>query len=451
MRVAVVGGGMTGLCAAYEARLRGHDVVVHEAGERPGGKLLTTPLAGRMVDEGADAFLARFPDAVELCRELGIEGELVSPASGVAYLYVDGALRPMPRGTVLGVPTDLSLADQSGILSRPVAHRPAPRPLAADEDPSVGSVVRAQFGDEVLERMVDPLIGGINAGDSDRLSIRAVAPQLATAAERDRDLLAGLKALHPASIDGPPFYSPRGGMGALVDALLGALGALGVEVRTCSAVSDLEALDADAILLATPGWVTAELVRQSAPGAAALLGAIRYASVAVVSIAVDRASVVHPLEGSGFLVPRSEGLLLTACSWATSKWSHLARDDGLVVMRASAGRIGDTRAEDLNDTALVERLLRDLSTTMGTDLDPHEVRVSRWPRGFPQYEPGHLTRVEEIERSIANALPRVRVAGAALRGLGVPACIRQGREAAASLCSDVDAPVPDRPDPRPLR
>src|SRR5260221_4058215 len=162
------------------------------------------------MDEGADAFLARVPWGLELCRELGIEGQLVSPAQPSAYVWFDGALRRLPAGLVLGVPTDLDAVAASGIVTEPIVVRPAAASLAADSDVAVGRLVRAQLGDAVFERLVDPLLGGINAGDGDRLSLRAAAPQLAAAAERDRDLVAALRAQPPAA-PGPGFYSPVGG------------------------------------------------------------------------------------------------------------------------------------------------------------------------------------------------------------------------------------------------
>jgi oxygen-dependent protoporphyrinogen oxidase len=428
-RVAVVGGGVAGLAAAWEAS--GHDgveVVVHEASDRAGGKLLTSRFAGRLVDEGADAFLARVPWAFELCRELGIDASLVSPARGNAYIWFDGALRAIPTGTVLGVPTDLDTAVASGLVGRRVEVRPADAPLAPGEDISVGTLVRSQLGDAVLERLVDPLIGGINAGNCDDLSVRAAAPQLAAAAERDRDLVLGLRAA-PSPAPGPVFYSPIDGMGALIDALLGALDSRGVVVRTSAPVDDVGAVDADVVVVATPAWVTARLV----PASAAVLDEIEHASVAIVTFAFDSGAVARPIDASGFLVPRVEGLLLTAASWASAKWAHLGDADDQVVVRASAGRSDDDRVSELDDDKLAAQLVDDLRTTMAVRAEPREVRVSRWPRGFPQYRPGHLARIDELERQLAISDPRVRLAGATYRGVGVPACIRSGREAAAAL------------------
>ncbi|MEY2571295.1 MAG: protoporphyrinogen/coproporphyrinogen oxidase, partial [Acidimicrobiaceae bacterium] len=253
-------------------------------------------------------------------------------------------------------------------------------------------------------------------------------------AERDRDLVAGLLAAPPAA-PGPVFYAPVGGMGALIDALLDVLAARRVAIRTTWSIDSLSALDADGVVLATPAWVTADLLRADVPSAAAALDAISYSSVTLVTFAFERDAVDRAIDASGFLVPRGEGLLLTAASWASTKWAHLGEPDDRVVVRASAGRIDDHRAAQLDDDALVTRLLADLATTMAVRGAPIEVRVSRWPRGFPQYAPGHLARITTLEREVQDALPHVRLAGAAYRGLGVPACIRSGREAAAALVS----------------
>lgn len=436
MRYAVVGGGITGLAAAFELRAASPDaeIVVHEATDRLGGKVHTIDFAGRAVDSAADAFLARVPWGVDLCRELGLEARLVSPAQQSAYVWCDGALHRLPAGLVLGVPTDLDAVRASGIVPGPVEVHPAAAPLAPGDDIAVGALVRAQLGDAVFERLVDPLLGGINAGDGDRLSLRAAAPQLADAAARDRDLVAALRAVQPAAASAPVFYAPVGGMGAIVDALADALTAGGVELRRDAPVDDISTLDADGVVVATPAYVGARSLRAIAPAAAALLAAIDYASVVLVTLAYPNAARTRPLDASGFLVPRTEGLLMSATSWSSSKWAHL--DDGATtLLRVSTGRIGDDRGAAMDDDALVRALLPEIEATSGLRGEPKAVAVHRWPRSFPQYEPGHLERVAEIERAVAAAAPHVVLAGAALRGLGVPACIRQGRDAARAVLS----------------
>ncbi|MCU1485674.1 MAG: Protoporphyrinogen oxidase [Actinomycetia bacterium] len=428
MKYAVVGGGIAGLVAAYDLAAHG-EVLVHEADDRAGGKLRTEPFAGTMLDAAPDAFLARRPEAVQLCEELGLRDELEPPAAGNSYLWSRGALHPVPKGQVLGVPTDFKALRASGVLSTLGVARAAlepwlpGRPLGADE--TVGEVIRRRFGAETAARLVDPLIGGINAGHTDLLSIDCVAPQIAAAARRDRSLTKALRRL-PAPAPGPVFFTLPGGMQRLVDALVAAIEARGGEVRTGSAVTSLDQLDADGIVLATPAFATAPLLRPLAPAAADVLEGIAYSSVTLVAFAYPDAAVDRPLDASGFLVPRPEGLLMTACSWSSTKWSHLA-GPGRFLLRVSAGRIGDDRAEGMPDEAVVDQLRDELATTMGVRGEPLEVAVHRWPRAFPQYAPGHLDRMAAVQAALP---PRLALAGALLGGVGIPACIGTGRAAA---------------------
>jgi oxygen-dependent protoporphyrinogen oxidase len=441
-RYAVVGGGITGLAAAWELARRapGDEIVVHEPGVL-GGKLRTTAFAGRLVDEGADAFLARVPEGRQLCDELGLGGELVSPATPVAYVAAGDRLHRLPSGLVLGVPTDAGALRGSPLLGGEAADRVAAEPalpgepLAEHDDPSVGALIRRRFGDDVLEHLVDPLLGGINAGDSDRLSVRAAAPQLAAAAARSASIVEGLRAAPPVDDPtAPVFWALPGGMAALVDALVEALAEAGVRF-TSEAVADARDLGADGVVVATPSAATAAIVRRAgAAHAGALLDGLGHSSPVLTTLSFRRADVAHPLDASGFLVPRSEGRLLTACSFATTKWAHLgAADPATVVLRASAGRYGDERAADLDDDALLQTLLAELDHLLGLAGDPVGVRISRWTDGFPQYEPGHLDRVDALEADVAEHLPGVTLAGAAYRGIGIPACIRQGRQASGRL------------------
>lgn len=434
MSVAVVGAGIAGLTAAYDLARAGVEVVVHEADDRIGGKLRSVPFAGTVLDAAPDAFLARRPEAVELCAELGLADELVSPAATSSYVWSRGELRPVPHGHVLGVPTDARAVASSGILSRAGALRAAlepwwpGRPLAADT--TVGELIRRRYGREVAARLVDPLIGGINAGHTDRMSVDAVAPQIAAAARRDRSLTRALRSLPPPA-PGPVFHSLPGGMARLADALAAAVTAAGGEIRTGSAVASLDALDADAVVLAAPGFVAGPLLRPLAPEAAAGLEAVEYSSVTLVTFAYADGATSLPLDASGFLVPRPEGMLMTAASWASSKWAHLAAP-GRFLLRVSAGRVGDDRHLALSDEEVVATLREELARTMGVDGEPLEVAVFRWDRAFPQYAPGHLDRMAEVRRRLPD---HVALAGAVLGGVGIPACIGTGRRAAERIRS----------------
>ena len=431
--VAVVGGGVTGLATAWFLRQTAPDlpVTLYEASDRLGGKIRTASLAGVPVEDGPDTFLARVPWAVELCRRLDLGDDLVEPATGRAYVWTRGALRPLPTGTVLGVPARIAPLARSGIVSpaglaRAAADLVLPRTDLGD-DPSVAAVVSGRFGREVTERLVEPLIGGIHAGRADRLSLTAVAPRVAGAAKANRSLLLGLRRL-PPSTGGPVFLGLRGGLGRLIDRLAERLD--GVDVRLGTAVPSLDDLGARAVVCTVPAPAAARLLPEPL---AAELDAIAHASVVTVTLAYPEAALARPLDGSGFLVPRVDGRLMTACTWTSTKWPG-SKPEGLVLLRPSAGRIGDERALDLDGATLVDRLHAELVEALGLRERPVEGRVTRWRSAFPQYDVGHQGRVARIEDALP---PGVILAGAPYRGVGVAACIRDAELAAAKAVAAV--------------
>lgn len=453
MRAVVVGGGISGLAAAHALALDGHDVTVLEASSRLGGKIKTSTFAGREVDEGPDAFLARVPHAVELSRRLGLGQELVSPATGSASLWLDGGLKPIPPGLVLGVPVDFEPLAESGVLSPAGLERARQEPDLPGEpvtdDVTIGDLIRRRYGAEVHERLVDPLLGGINAGRTEELSLDVGAAQLAAVARRGASLTRGLRAQReatPPDPTAPVFYAPGGGMGRLVEALAAALADLGASLRTGRAVTaierradrwlvevDGEVADADVVVVAAPAFAASPLVAPLSPDAAGVLASIAYASVTLVSLAYDESSLgAGPPSGSGFLVPRAEGRLLTACSVFSNKWPHLAAP-GSVILRASVGRHGDERWRDLDDDDLVDAVHDELVAAYGLSAGPTEVRVSRWERSFPQFPAGHLAAIAGVEEALRRDAPGIAVTGAYLRGVGIPACIGSAQAAVASL------------------
>jgi oxygen-dependent protoporphyrinogen oxidase len=451
----VVGGGVAGLAAAWEAVQLGASVTVLEAAERIGGKLVTSDLhvdgSVLRIDEGADAFLARVPDAVGLCRELGLDDEFVTPATGRAHVWFDGALRPLPDHHVLGVPLDADEVAATGLLSAAAVERLRTEPEHPGAPPvgdvSVGDHLGERLGREVVDHLVGPLVGGISAGDVDRLSLEAVTPQLNEAARRGGSLLRSLLEQRAASDqESPVFHGLRGGSARLVEVLSERLTGAGARLETSVDVRDVSfdddgrasirtdgrSIDADGVVLATPAAVAAGLLDRLSPQAAEELRSIPTTSVALVTLVYDRSDVPGPLDGSGFLVPRSAGLFLTAASWGSNKWAHW--DDGRhVVLRASAGHRNDGRVDVLDDGAVAALLRADLATTMGIVAEPRATRVSRWTDAFPQYEVGHLERLERIDAALHRDAPRVRLAGMSYRGVGIPASIRSGRTAARSL------------------
>ena len=455
--VVVVGGGITGLATAWFLRDRTR-VTVLEADDRLGGKIRTSSLGGVAVEEGPDTFLARVPHARDLAAALGVE--VVEPATGKAFLWTRGRLRRLPEGHVLGVPIELWPLVRSGTLPPTAVVRagldlvlPRTRPRLS-ADPSVAEVIAARMGPGVVDRLVEPLVGGINAGRADDLSLASTAPTLAEAAAANRSLVLGLRRRAVAPATGPMFLGVAGGLGRMVDRLVAALGEAGVDVRAGAAVTSVEpdggayrvvttdgtAWPAAAVVITVPTFAAAPMVRGAVPAVAADLARIRYASVAVSTLAYRPEDVSRPLDGAGFLVPRVERRLMTACTWSTSKWPALAAG-GLVLVRASAGRSGDDRFADLADDELVDHLHRELSDAIGVRRPPVTSLVSRWPSGFPQYQPGHQRRIDRITSALATAMPGVRVAGAGYRGLGIAACVRQAEEAAAAITSALPSPA----------
>jgi oxygen-dependent protoporphyrinogen oxidase len=450
MKVTVVGGGISGLVAAYRLAQAGVDVTLREADDRLGGKIETTPFAGLpAVDTGADAFLVRVPHAVDLCRELGFGDELIAPASGTAYIWSRGALRRIPTPSFLGVPLDGASLAESGIVDESAADAVAADLARSvdsgmpDGDESVGSLVRRRLGDEILERLVDPLLGGIYAGDADRLSLAAGAPQLHAAARSDASLVRALRALRadtPAAPAAPVFLAPPDGMQRVIRELETRLGdriVRGSAVETIERARDGYRVDGaatDGVVLATPAFVTARLLRDVAPRAAKLAADIDYAGVVLVTFAFAPDAVDRDLDASGFLVPKTERMLLTACSWSSTKWAHLGTGAHLVV-RASAGHFGNEHALALDDDVLVQAMLGELAETMAVRGEPAEVRISRWPRAFPQYTPGHIDRVDTLDASLADEAPGLVITGAAYRGIGIPACVGAANDAARRVQS----------------
>lgn len=448
--VAIIGGGIAGLAAAHRlmSTAPGVTFAVIERDSHVGGRLGSATVAGVTLDTAADAFLARVPGAVDLCHELGIGHELIAPSTGNASVLVGGLLRPLPSGLVLGVPTDIDALAASRVLSadgltRAAEDEQVSRPLPR-RDRSIAEAIGTHLGREVVERLVDPLLGGISAANCDDLSIDAAAPQLGAAAEEPH-LMAALRDQQAVTQRGqigvtetrPVFLAPRGGVHMLTEKLGEVLSnhlILGSQVNETSRLADgrwsIAGLIADHLIIATPAPVSARLLETICPEASQTLRSLRMASVALVLLAYETAACSIP-PGSGALVPRGEGRFVTAVSWWNHKWPHLATGD-LTFIRASVGRIDDTTFHSMADTEIVGRIHAELATMVDLRALPVDSHVARWMDSFPQYDVGHLERVAKMEQVLANETPGVSLAGASLRGVGIPACIRSGREAADS-------------------
>lgn len=430
---------MAGLAAAHALRDVA-DVTVFEASSQVGGKLRVSEVGGVAVDEGADSVLRRVPHGIDLAVAAGLGDELVSPATGRAFVRARGRLAALPSGTVLGVPADLTSLARSDVLSARGLAR-VPLDLVAPgapvtEDVSVGELVGRRLGREVVELLVDPLLGGVYAGRADQLSLQATMPQLAAALTRQRSLILAARASR-AVVDGPVFAGLPGGLGRLPSAVADASGATvrtGTVVRglartatgwrlTLGSTADPSFVDADAVVVAVPAAPAARLLAGVAPAAAAELAGIDYASVAIVTLVLDGAT---PGQGSGYLVPAVEGLTTKAVTFTSRKWGL----DGPAVVRASVGRYGDEVELQREDRDLVSLVHVELERVVGPVGRVIDNRVTRWGGGLPQYAVGHVDRVRRIKESLPAGLA---VAGAAYDGVGVPAVIRSGQQAAAGV------------------
>jgi protoporphyrinogen/coproporphyrinogen III oxidase len=460
-RVAVIGGGISGLAAAFLLRDRGLEVTVLEGSPRLGGKLAVSDLAGIPVDAGAEALLARRPEGTDLIGAVGLARELVVPGTTSAGIWTRDQIRALPRRQFMGVPADLDELAATGILSAEGVARarldlelPAAEPEA---DESVATRVGDRFGAELVDRLVEPLLGGVYAGSCADLSFEATLPGLAQAARGRASLAEAAATLLPAAppppggSPAPVFTTLAGGLGSLPPVLAAQSGA---QVRTNAMVRELartaegwrltvgsahapETVSADAVIIAVPARPAGRLVAQldggAAAAAASALAEIRYASMAIVTLAYPVAAFPQPPRGSGFLVPAVDGRAVKAVTFSTVKWPHLLQSAaGLHIVRCSVGRLGEEGVLQRDDADLAALAAADLAAATGVRGVPADVRVTRWGGGLPQYSVGHLDRIARI-RARASELPGLAICGAAFDGVGIPACIASARLAVGQV------------------
>lgn len=465
--VVVVGGGISGLAAAWflTRGIKGPraTVTVLEAAPEVGGKLRVEQVGGVGVDTGAEAMLATRPEAVNLARELGVD--LQPAATTSASIYSRGRLRAMPGATLTGVPTDLRRLAAGGILSLPALLRIPldhllPRTVLHG-DVSVGDYVTTRLGAEVTARLVEPMLGGVYAGRAEDLSLQTTVPALYRAATRRRSALDAARAVledgrkTTGPRRGPLFVGIEGGIGRLAVELASALIRDGVTIRNGAVVQRLRQRadgwdvvvgdgrgrygthHADAVLLATPAHVSAQLLQDINRSAADELSLVEYADAAVVTLGY-RPQHTRQLSGSGFLVPPVEGFAVKGVTYSSNKWSWIAEQahsddpDGLFLLRASLGRAGDPLVVDSTDAELIRLAADDVAALTGLPRRPEVEHVTRWEKGLPQYNVGHRSRVSETREWLLNT-PGIALCGAAYEGVGIPACIGSAQAAVSTV------------------
>lgn len=476
LRIVIIGGGIAGLTTAYELQERVRaaaapiQVSLVEAERRLGGVICTERVDGFVIEGGPDSVLAQKPWAVDLAQRLGLGDQIVAanPAHKKTFVLYRGRLHELPEGLTLMIPTRLKPLLQTGLLSPLGKARAAldliQRPREREGDVTLGAFVREHLGREAFERMVEPLMAGIYAGDGEQLSLKATFPRLLEVERQYGSLVRGLIARRPHPSAPSPekeggkgrwsgFVTLRQGLGQLVEALVAHLDRVqlytgqrvqrirpqtpdgrrwpGYEVE----LADGRVLSADALVLATPAYIAAELVAEWAPGLAQGLRAIPYVSTATISLAFYRADVRHPLDGYGFVVPRVENRPLLACTWTSSKFPCRA-PQGFVLLRCFLGRARQEEVIGLDDEALVRLVRAELADILGIQAEPALVRIFRWPRAMPQYVLGHVERLEALQAHLTR-LPGLYLTGSAYWGVGLPDGIRAGVQTAEQVLRDL--------------
>ena len=467
MSIIIVGGGIAGLSAAFEAARRGVPVRLLEASPRVGGLIRTEHVDGFTIEAGPESVLAQKPAAIELCEALGIGSRLIaSTPPRTAFVLRDGRLHPLPSPSVLGIPLTLRATARYSLLPIPARIRLAMEPWVparAIEDESVAAFFRRRFGAATVDLVAEPLLGGIHAGAIETLSVRSLFPRLVDAEARRGSVVRAFRAQSPPASGNPPpgitagatrngaaglFRSLVGGMGELVEALERQLpkGSIQCEAPVSAIERDGDGFrvmtangihSARAVILAVPARVAATLLAPIDQAAATLCAEVPYVSTVSVSLAFPRGAVAHPLAGSGFVVARKhDRSRITACTWVSSKWPGRA-PLGSVLLRAFVGGAHDPAAVDLDDQSLIDVAVSDLAPVLGITGRPQLARVHRWRNAGAQHNVGQLARVAAIESRLA--LHRgLLVAGSGFRSVGIPDCIVDGRAAGAAAVSLVE-------------
>lgn len=455
--VVVIGGGIAGLAAAFHlgSATDGGGALPYqlmEAAPRWGGKITSERHGEFLVEGGPDSLIPQKPQALELVRELGL-GERLIPSNDArrgSFVLRRGKLVPLPEGLHMLVPTQWGTLLRSPLLSwhgklRMLTERFVP-PRTEGGDESVAAFVRRRLGQTVLEDLAEPLLAHIHVADIERMSLEATYPRLAALERSYGGLAKGIRAMRaaaPSPHSGSPlFWSLRGGLGELVDALVAQLDPdalfLGRPAKSLHRTGDQgfqvefedgTSVEARAVVLALPAFAAAELLRDLDPELAADLGGIRYVSMATLSLGFRRDEFPHPLDGFGFFVPRREKRQTLACTWTSSKFDHRCPEDAVLLRAFLGGAHGEADLE-LDDERLIRAVTDEIQSILGLRAEPILARLFRWQRGYPQYDVGHGERLQNMEKRLP---PGLFVAGSAFHGVGLPDCIQSGKRAVEQI------------------
>ncbi|MDQ0205332.1 protoporphyrinogen oxidase [Alkalicoccobacillus murimartini] len=458
-KVAIIGGGITGLAAAFEfekSNQRGESTIdyqVIEASSRLGGKIRTFRKDGFIIEAGPDSYLKRKESMTQLIQEVGLADDLTTNDTGQSYILKGTSLYPIPAGAVMGVPTEFTPFATTGLFSplgkiRALGDFFIPASIKPDEDISLGHFFRRRLGNEVVDHLIEPLLSGIYGGDMDKLSLKATFPHFQQMEETHRSLIKGIKHSRPKpqKQHGKPvkkegmFQTLKGGLESLVEAVADQLHPQ--SVRLNEDVKEITKVEGKFILQfanSTEEAFDDVIVTTPPPITAQILGQYDYfdyfkkmemTSVATVAMAFPKEAVKQTEEGTGFVVSRKSGYTITACTWTSKKWRHTTPDDK-VILRCYVGRPGHTDIVKRSDEDIIKTVLSDLSNVIEIKGEPDFYYVSRWSN--PQYQVGHTFKLEKMREEIATHLPGLHLAGAGLEGVGLPDCINQGKAAAEAV------------------
>ena len=459
-KTVVIGGGISGLAAAYalqKSQGPNASYLLLEASDHLGGKITTYSGDGFLVEGGPDSFLTQKRAAIDLCRELGLGDQLIGSnhtATPSTYVLSHGKLHPMPEGMMLMAPTMILPILRSKLISWPGKLRMGLEIFigrnTTDPDESLASFVRRRMGAETLDKIAGPLMAGIHAGDPESLSLRSTFPMFTDMEKKHRSLVLGMmkhkKAQAGASANGPRpsmFTTLSGGLQQLPDAIAARLHPesirLNARVQSLSAeagqyriaLADGSSQLADDVVFTTPAYITAGILQQLDPALSEQLRRIRYVSTSTVSLAFRRSEITCDLNGFGFIVPAAEGRRINACSWSSTKFSHRAPEDHVLIRVFIGGAFTEDLAEQ-DEATLIDIARQELSEIMGITATPVLARAYRWKKANPQYNVGHSARIDAIDQRIAEH-PSIYLAGAAYRGSGIPDCIQSGIDVAAKI------------------